>query len=75
MRIFRSEYTHPSQASRVGLSVFESPEGYLVTEDRSGPATVVATLGLFGGRDEALALAQERGLVLQEQRYRPAPAA
>jgi hypothetical protein len=75
MRIFRNEYTHPTQASRVGLSVFESPQGFLVTEDRSGPSTVFATLGLFDGRDEALDRARRRGEELQAQRYQPVAAA
>jgi hypothetical protein len=76
MRIFRSELVHPTQASRVGLSVFESPRGFLVTEDRSGPSTVVATLGLYDGREEALERAESRVEELQAQRYRPvSPAA
>ena len=74
MRIFRSEHTHPTQASRVGLSVFESPKGFLVTEDRSGPSTVYATLGLFDARDEALEHARRRGEELERQRYRPCAA-
>jgi hypothetical protein len=69
MRIFRNEYQHPTQASRVGLSVFETKEGFLVAEDRSGPSTVYATLGVFGNRDEALARAEGRGEELQRQRY------
>jgi hypothetical protein len=69
MRIFRSEYEHPTQASRVGLSVFETPQGFLALEDRSGPSTVNATLGAFAGRDEALARVQSRGEELLRQRY------
>lgn len=75
MRIFHAEYLHPSQASRVGLSVFESPQGFLVTEERSGPSTVYATLGLFAARDAALDRAGSRGHELEGQRYRPAAAA
>jgi hypothetical protein len=71
MRIFRSEFAHPTQASRVGLSVFESPRGFLLTEDRSGPSTVFATLGVFDGREQALERAKSRGEELQAQRYRP----
>ena len=69
MRIFRSEFAHPTQASRVGLSVFESPRGFLLTEDRSGPSTVVSTLGLFADRDEALQRAKARGEELHGKRY------
>jgi hypothetical protein len=75
MRIFRAEYAHPTQASRVGLSVFESPQGFLVTEDRSGTSTVYATLGLFDARDEALARARRRAEELERQRYHPVAAA
>jgi hypothetical protein len=75
MRIFRSEFEHPTQASRVGLSVFESPKGFLLTEDRSGPSTVFATLGLFPNREEALERAKTRTEELEGQRYRPVTAA
>ena len=75
MRILRSEFAHPTQASRVGLSVFESPQGFLVTEDRSGPSTVYATLGSYPSRDEALERARLRTEELERQRYHPVPAA
>ena len=71
MRIFRSEYEHPTQASRVGLSVFETPQGFLAVEDRSGPSTVNSTLGVFASRDEALARVHGRAEELQRQRYHP----
>jgi len=75
MRLFRAVYAHPTQASRVGLSVFETPQGFLVTEDRSGPSTVYATLGVFDSREEAQARAHRRAEELERQRYSPVAAA
>jgi hypothetical protein len=72
MKLLEAEYAHPTQASRARLRVWEQPQGgYLVTEDRTGTATVVKTLGLFAGREEALARARARGEELARQRYRP----
>lgn len=87
MRIHQQEFEHPTQASRVRLSVFErqpEPEqpvagmgpreaGFLVTEDRIGTVTVVASLGYFASREEAMARVRSRGRELQEQRHRPLP--
>jgi hypothetical protein len=70
MKIFEQALEHPSQASQVRLSVFELPEGFLLTEQRIGTATVVATLGLFDARDAALARARSRAAELEAQRYR-----
>jgi hypothetical protein len=77
MKVLSQEYEHPTQVSRVRLQVFEVPgEGYLVTEDRIGTVTVVATLGLFSTREAALRRLDSRGRELMGQRYRPvAPAA
>jgi hypothetical protein len=76
MRLLHQEYQHPTQVSRVGLSVFEQPEGgFLVTEERQGTTTVVKTLGLFDAREAALERAQRRESELQGQRYTRVPAA
>jgi hypothetical protein len=86
MRVHSEEHRHPTQASRVRLSVFEldRPQGsafgmgsllekgrVLVTEDRIGTSTVVATLGLFTTREEALALVSRRAAELLAQKYTP----
>jgi hypothetical protein len=70
VRVHEEEFEHPVQASRVRLRVFEQPEGYLVTEERIGTVTVVATLGLFEGREAALGRVAARASDLQAQRYR-----
>jgi hypothetical protein len=74
MKAFEQTLEHPTQASRVRLNVFALPEGgFLVTEDRIGAATVVATLGLFDARDAALERARSRAAELEAQRYRAIP--
>ena len=89
MLIFQESYEHPTQASRVRINVYEQTAapnppgidlpttggGYLVTEDRIGTTTVVATLGFFEGKEDALARARRRIEELKAQRYRPVPAA
>jgi hypothetical protein len=76
MRILHEEYAHPTQATTVGLSVFESRDGgYLVTEERRGTATVYRTLGVFDTREAATARVRERSRELGAQRYRRAGAA
>ena len=76
MKIFDQSLSHPTQASVVRLNGFELPEGgFLVTEDRIGVTTVVATLGLFDTRDAALARARSRAEELQAERYRAIPPA
>jgi len=69
--VWREEFEHPTQASRVRLNVYEQPEGgYLVTEDRIGTVTVVATLGAYDDREAAVARAAARADELRRQRYR-----
>ncbi len=76
MLLLHEDYQHPSQASRVGLSVFEQPEGgFLVTEEWRGTTTVVKTLGLFEAREAALERARGREKELQGQRYTKVPSA
>jgi hypothetical protein len=77
VRLLHEEYEHPTQVGRVGLSVFEQPgEGFLVTEERGGTATVVKTIGLFERRELALDRVGERERELQAQRFtKVAPAA
>ena len=85
MQIHTEELAHPIQASRVRLNVYEldAPPAavhgmdallkhgrYLVTEDRIGTSKVVATLGSFGTREEALERARRRAHELEGQRYR-----
>jgi hypothetical protein len=87
MKIQQEEFEHPTQASRVVINVFaidgdRSPvhgldaarrgAGFLVTEDRIGVSTVIATLGAFETREQAVAAAEKRGQELLQQRYRPA---
>ncbi|HWX23809.1 MAG TPA: hypothetical protein VN083_02150 [Vicinamibacteria bacterium] len=70
MSVYAEEYRHPTQASLVRLSLFEEPDGHsLVTESRSGPSTVIATLGAYESREEALARIRQRGEELGRQRY------
>jgi hypothetical protein len=88
MILHQEDYEHPTQASRVRLAVFEqeapsSPTvdglpggpGFLVTEDRLGAGKVVATLGLFSTREEAMGRLAARGLELRSQLYHRAPPA
>ena len=76
MRILHEEYAHPTQASAVALSVFESRDGgYLVTEGRRGTATVYRTLGVFDTREAANTRVRERARELEAQRYRRADSA
>ena len=70
MKLLEQTLAHPTQASLVRLNVFALPEGHLVTEERIGTTTVVATLGLFDDRDAALARARSRAAELEAQRYR-----
>ena len=89
MLIFQESYEHPTQASRVRINVYEEPPmpnppgidtpttrgGFLVTEDRIGSTTVIATLGFFDRREDAIARARRRADELKAQRYRPVSAA
>ena len=51
------------------LVVYEQPGGFLVTEERVGPATVVATLGSLSTRAEAAALLRRRAGQLEAQGF------
>jgi hypothetical protein len=77
MTILQEEYASPLDPTRVFLKVYEQPDGaYLVTEERQGTTTVIATLGAFDSREAAIALARRRGAQLEERRYtRVRPAA
>ena len=85
----REELEHPTQVSRLRLNLYELPpstdgavdgmpsgaRGYLLTEDRMGSTTVVATLGLFTDREEALRQLERRLQELRAQSYRPSSSA
>jgi hypothetical protein len=87
--VFQETFAHPTQVSLVRIRVYEEPPtpnppgidlpttggGYLVTEDRIGTTKVVATLGFFNGKEDALARARRRIEDLQAQLYRPVSAA
>jgi hypothetical protein len=85
MKIRTAEFEHPTQASRLRLSVFEHPKdspvsgmpqgGFLVLEERLGASKMAATLGAFASRDEALALMDQRMAELQAQRWTTTSAA
>ena len=85
MRILQQELEHPTQASRVRLDVYryEPPsgdavpgmlperEGFLVTEDRIGSVTVVASLGFFAQEAQARERLAQRAQELARQGWRP----
>jgi hypothetical protein len=89
MVIFSETLEHPTQVSKVRINVYEQPPtpnapgidtpttggGYLVTEERIGTTKVIATLGFFDRKDDALARARRRADELKAQLYRPVPAA
>jgi len=88
MLIHQEDYEHPTQASRVRLAVFEQKPGaeppvnglpwgpgFLVTEERQGAGKVVATLGLFPTREEAMRRLAARGRELELQLYNRVPPA
>jgi hypothetical protein len=89
MVIFSESFEHPTQVSKVRINVYEEPPtpnppgidtpttggGYLVTEERIGTTKVIATLGFFDGKEDALARARRRADELKAQLYRPVPAA
>ena len=76
MALVAREFVHPTQPGQVRLRVYQ-PEtgGFLVTEERDGTRTVVATLGLYDSQEAALARVEERARSLEAQRYRPLAAA
>jgi hypothetical protein len=83
MRIVTHEFEHPRQASRVRLNLYRylpppeervegmlpEQEGVLLTEERVGTTTVVASLGFFAGEAEGRARFQERAEELTRQGY------
>jgi len=72
MIVLDQQFTHPSQASPVRLTVYEQPgNNWLVTETHGGTHPVVKTLGLYATRDEAMGRARDRGQRLFDQRYQP----
>jgi hypothetical protein len=71
MALLQEELAHPTQPSRVRLSVFPCGEGFLVTEERIGTVTVFRTLGLYGDREAAESRLRERHAELVAQRYGP----
>jgi hypothetical protein len=87
--ILSETFEHPTQASLVRMNVYEEPPtpnspgidtpttggGYLVTEERIGTTKVIATLGFFDHKDDALARVGRRIEELKSQLYRPVPAA
>ena len=70
MQLLHEEFRHPTQASLVRLRIFQQPEGFLVTEENEGAATVVRTLGLFDTREDSEASVRTRAAELATQRYR-----
>jgi hypothetical protein len=89
MLIFSEMFEHPTQVSRARINVYEEPPtpnppgidtpttggGYLVTEERIGTTKVIATLGFFDRKEDALARARQRADELKAQRYQPVSAA
>jgi hypothetical protein len=87
MIVHEQTYRNPTQASLVRLAIFEQPAGesavqglpagpgFLVTEERLGAAKVVATLGFFPRRDEAMARLAARARELERQLYERVPPA
>lgn len=70
MKILEAAYRHPLRGDGVALRVFQRDGGYLVMESRDGTVSVLATLGLFPGREAALDRAAGRGQELLRQGYR-----
>jgi hypothetical protein len=88
MLILSETYQHKVQVSKVRINVYEQPPspnppgidlpttgGYLVTEERIGTTRVIATLGFFDRKEDALVRARKRIEELKAQLYRPVPAA
>jgi hypothetical protein len=71
MALLQEQLAHPTQPSRVRLSVFPCEGGFLVTEERIGTVPVFNTLGLYGGREAAEARLRERHAELVAQGYGP----
>ena len=87
MLVEEKVFAHPTQASRVVLSVFDRPAdtspveglpdeaGFLVTETWRGTSKVVKSLGLFASRDEAAECVRRRAETLARQLFSPVAAA
>jgi hypothetical protein len=69
MSLLQEELSHPTQPSRVRLTVFPREEGFLVTEERIGTVTVFDTLGLYGERPAAESRLRRRHAELVAQGY------
>jgi len=63
------EYRRPTSVDLVRLAVYEQPGGFLVTEERVGSATLVATLGRLAARADAAALLRRRASQLETQGF------
>lgn len=70
-RLHCEEYRHPTRVDLVRLALYEQPGGFLVTQERVGSATVIATLGSFAARADADALLRRRASQLEAQRFHP----
>jgi hypothetical protein len=70
MNILEEAYRHTLRGDGITLRVFQRDSGCLVTESRDGTVSVLATLGLFPGREAALDRAAGRGQELLRQGYR-----
>jgi hypothetical protein len=68
-RLQSEEYRHPTSVDLVRLVVYEQPGGFLVTEERVGSATVVATLGSLPARADAAGLLRLRAAQLESQGF------
>ncbi len=87
MLVEEKVFAHPTQASRVVLSVFDRPAdtspveglpdeaGFLVTETWRGTTKVVKSLGLFASRGEAAECLRRRAETLSRQLFAPVAAA
>lgn len=73
MKIFEETLEHPTLGTaRIDIYDGQPAGGWLVIEGRNGTIPVVKTIGLFGDREAALAVAQRRQEELRQQRYRSA---
>ena len=68
-------YEEPPMPNPPGIDTPTTGGGYLVTEERIGTTKVIATLGFFDRKEDALVRARRRIEELKAQLYRPVPAA
>ena len=68
-RLLVEQYRRPASVDLVRLAVYEQTDGFLVTEERVGSATVVATLGSLAARADAAALLRRRAGQLETQGF------